>query len=68
MAYSLSDNAKEVLLQLIAAAVIVVPILWQSHNQHVEQREANAKTDERLDTIAKEVKATQRPLVFGEGK
>ncbi len=70
MAYSLSDNAKEVLLKLIAAALIVIPLMIQSSNQHAErvanERRATEENNAGLKAVAAEVKASARPLVFGE--
>ena len=75
----LSDNGRVVLTMLITEFgkwIIVIAgvlTLWiQQHQQHAEriqvEREAITQNNEKLDTIAKEVKATQRPLVFGEKK
>jgi hypothetical protein len=72
---ALSDNGKDVINTLIAEfgkwliVIAGVATLWiQSHNQHVEriqvERQAIHENNERLDKVAAEVKATQRPLVF----
>ena len=52
----------------VLAAIALATIWIQSHNQHVEriavQREGIVENNERLERVASEVKATQRPL-FG---
>lgn len=56
----------------VLAAIAVITLWIQQHNQHVERvaisHEAAADNSAKLDVIAKEVKATQRPLVFSEKK
>jgi hypothetical protein len=69
----LSDNGKDVLNTLIAEfgkwliVIAGVVTLWiQSHNQHDDRMAVGKEQVKKLDAIAVEVKATARPLVFGE--
>lgn len=75
MSYQLSDNGLKAIQEIgkWVMAAIAVALLWvQQHNQHAERvkidRDAAIDNNTRLESIAKEVKATQRPLVFNEGK
>jgi hypothetical protein len=70
---ALSDNGLKLGIEAIKALVIIVPIVVplfiQQRLQHNDrmaiEEKAIVENNERLDKVAAEVKATQRPLVFG---
>jgi hypothetical protein len=72
MPYALSDNGLKAILEALRVLVIIVPIMWQSSNQHSDRMRMEEKAihenNERLDKVAAEVKAAARPLVYGKDK